>query len=197
MRISQKTLILFLLGIFTLTAEAGGNAPAQKSPHVKLQTNLGDIMLELNPEKAPISVENFLRYVNEGFYNDTLFHRVINHFMIQGGGFDTHFKLKPTHDPIRNEADNGLKNEAGTIAMARTSDPDSATSQFFINTVNNDSLNHRGKDRQSWGYAVFGHVIEGMDVVNAIQQVETGRQGRYSDVPLEPVIIQKATVVNN
>lgn len=197
MRISQKTLVLLLLGVFALTAEAGSGTTAKKPPRVKLQTNLGDIVIELNPEKAPISVENFLRYVNEGFYNGTLFHRVINGFMIQGGGFDTDFKLKSTHSAIQNEADNGLKNEAGTIAMARTSDPDSATSQFFINTVNNDSLNHRGKDRQSWGYAVFGHVIEGMDVVNAIQQVETGRQGRYSDVPLEPVIIQKATVVNN
>lgn len=197
MRISQKTFILLLLGIFGLTAEASGGATAKNPPCVKLQTNLGDIVIELSSEKAPISVENFLRYVNEGFYNGTLFHRVINNFMIQGGGFDPNFNPKPTHSPIQNEADNGLKNKVGTIAMARTSDPNSATSQFFINTANNDSLDYHGKNRQDWGYAVFGHVIEGMDVVNTIQEVKTGRQGRYADVPLEPVIIEKATVMAN
>jgi peptidyl-prolyl cis-trans isomerase B (cyclophilin B) len=195
MHASQKTFILLLLSIFALTAEAGGGTTAKNPPRIKLQTNLGDIVIELHPEEAPISVENFLRYVEEGFYNGTLFHRVINNFMIQGGGFDTNFNPKPTHSPIQNEADNGLKNKVGTIAMARTSDPDSATSQFFINTANNASLNYHSKDRQGWGYAVFGHVIEGMDVVNTIQGVKTGRQGRYADVPLEPVIIEKATVI--
>jgi peptidyl-prolyl cis-trans isomerase B (cyclophilin B) len=197
MRISQKTLLLLLLGVFALTAEAGSGTAAKKPPRVKLQTNLGDIVIELNPEKAPISVENFLRYVNEGFYNGTLFHRVINGFMIQGGGFDTDFKLKSTHSAIQNEADKGLKNDVGTIAMARTSDPHSATSQFFINTADNGSLNHRSKDHQGWGYAVFGRVIEGMDVVNTIQGVKTGRQGPHGDVPLKPVIIEQATVMAN
>ncbi|QBQ56252.1 peptidylprolyl isomerase [Nitrosococcus wardiae] len=192
---SQKTLAFLLLGVFTLAAEAGGGATAQKQPRVKLQTNFGNIMIELNREKAPVSVENFLRYVSEGFYDNTLFHRVIDNFMIQGGGFDTDFKPKPTHSPIQNEADNGLKNEEGTLAMARTSDPHSATAQFFINVADNDFLNHRSKDRQGWGYAVFGRVVEGMEVVNTIKKVKTGAKGHHRDVPLEPVIIEQATIV--
>lgn len=195
MRISQKTLTFLLLGVFTLTAEAGGGATNSESPRVKLQTNFGDIIVELYPDKAPITVENFLRYVNEGFYDGTLFHRVIDGFMIQGGGFNADFKMKPTHAPIQNEADNGLKNETGTIAMARTSDPHSASSQFFINVADNDFLNHRSKDPQGWGYTVFGRVVEGMDVVNAISKVETGRHSRHENVPVEPVIIKKATVI--
>ncbi len=195
MRISSKTLSLFLFSVFTLTAEAGGGATASEPPRVKLQTNFGDIIVELNPEKAPITVKNFLRYVNEGFYDGTLFHRVIDNFMIQGGGFDADFKMKSTHAPIQNEADNGLKNETGTIAMARTSGPHSASSQFFINVADNDFLNYRSKDPQGWGYAVFGQVVEGMDVVNAIKKVQTGRHGRHENVPVEPVILEKATVV--
>lgn len=197
MHASQKTLALFLLGIFTLATEAGGGAAAQSKPRVKLHTNFGDIVVELNPDKAPATVENFLRYVNEGFYNGTLFHRVISNFMIQGGGFDKDFKPKPTHAAIKNEADNGLKNETGTLAMARTSDPHSATAQFFINVTNNEFLNHRGKNPQGWGYAVFGRVVEGMDVVNAIKEVKTGSQGGHQDVPVELVIIEEATVISN
>lgn len=197
MHTSPKTLTLLLLGVFSFAAEAGGGAATPDQPQVKLQTTLGDIVIALNPEKAPVTVENFLRYVNEGFYNGTLFHRVIDNFMIQGGGFDTDFNSKPTHDPIQNEADNGLKNEVGTVAMARTSDPHSATAQFFINIANNASLNHRNQDRQGWGYAVFGQVIEGMDVVNAIKKVKTGSKGNHRDVPLEPVIIEQATLVEN
>lgn len=197
MHASPKTLTFLLLGIFSFAAEAGGGAVSPDQPRVKLQTTLGDIVIALNPEKAPVTVENFLRYVNEGFYNGTLFHRVIDNFMIQGGGFDIDFNSKSTHDPIQNEADNGLKNEVGTIAMARTSDPHSATAQFFINVANNASLNHRSQDRQGWGYAVFGQVIEGMDVVDAIKKVKTGSKGNHRDVPLEPVIIEQATVVEN
>lgn len=195
MRISQKTLSFLLLGVFTITAEAGGSAAASEPPRVKLHTNFGDIIVELNQDKAPVTVENFLRYVNEGFYDGTLFHRVMDGFMIQGGGFDAHFKMKPTHAPIQNEADNGLKNETGTLAMARTSDPHSASSQFFINVADNDSLNHRGKDSQGWGYAVFGRVVEGMEVVNAIKRVDTGNQGGHQNVPLNSVIIEKATLI--
>lgn len=195
MRIFQKTLSFLLLGVFTITAEAGGGATASESPRVKLQTNFGDIIIELNRDKAPATVKNFLRYVNEGFYDGTLFHRVIDGFMIQGGGFDANFKMKPTHDPIQNEADNGLKNEAGTLAMARTSDPHSASSQFFINVADNDFLNHRSKDLQGWGYAVFGRVVEGMGVVNAIKKVDTGDHAGHQNVPVDPVIIEKATVI--
>jgi peptidyl-prolyl cis-trans isomerase B (cyclophilin B) len=195
MRASQKTLLLLFFGAFALAAEAGGGAAAKTKPQVKLQTNLGDIVLELYPDKAPKTVENFLRYVNEGFYNGTLFHRVINNFMIQSGGLGPDFKLKPTHHPIQNEADNGLKNAPGTIAMARTADPNSATSQFFINVANNDFLNHRGKDPQGWGYAVFGQVTEGMETVNAIKAVKTGQRGPHGDVPVDSVIIEQATVI--
>ncbi|BAW80210.1 cyclophilin type peptidyl-prolyl cis-trans isomerase [Candidatus Nitrosoglobus terrae] len=197
MRVFQKTFIFLLLGIFGLTAEADGGVATKSPPKVKLQTTLGDIVIELNPEKAPLSVENFLRYVNEGFYNGTLFHRIISNFMIQGGGFDQKLNPKPTHAPIKNEASNGIKNEVGTVAMARTPDPDSATSQFFINTSNNDFLDFQSKTRQGWGYAVFGHVIEGMSIVDTIQQVKTGRQGQYTDVPLKPVIIEKASVITD
>jgi peptidyl-prolyl cis-trans isomerase B (cyclophilin B) len=195
MRTSQKTLLFLCFGAFALAAEAGGGSTAKAKPQVKLQTNLGAIVLELYPDKAPATVENFLRYVNEGFYDGTLFHRVISNFMIQGGGLDANFKPKPTHASIQNEADNGLKNAPGTVAMARTSDPHSATAQFFINVANNDFLNHRSKDPQGWGYAVFGQVIEGMEVVNAIKAVKTGHRGPHSDVPVDEVIIKQATVL--
>lgn len=161
---------------------------------VKLHTNLGTITLELDAEKAPITVENFLNYVNSGFYSDTLFHRVINGFMIQGGGLNADMINKPTEAQIKNEADNGLKNEAYTVAMARTPDPHSASSQFFINVADNSFLNHTSPTPQGWGYCVFGKVIDGKDVVDQIKKVKTGNKGGYQDVPVENVIIQSAEV---
>ncbi len=162
---------------------------------VKLTTNHGDIVLELDAEKAPETVKNFIAYVESGHYNNTVFHRVINGFMIQGGGFEPGMKQKATQDPIKNEADNGLKNETGTIAMARTSDPHSATAQFFINVADNDFLNHRSPDMQGWGYCVFGRVTEGLDVVNKIKAVKTGSSGFHQDVPKEDVVIERAEVI--
>ncbi|MAY70903.1 peptidylprolyl isomerase [Halomonas litopenaei] len=159
-----------------------------------LQTNFGDISIELNHEEAPKTAANFEQYVRDGFYDGTLFHRVIDGFMVQGGGFDSNFEQKPTRDPIENEADNGLKNAAGTLAMARTQDPHSATAQFFINVADNDFLNHTGKNMQGWGYCVFGRVVDGMDVVNRIKSVATTRRGMHADVPAEDVIIQRAYV---
>jgi peptidyl-prolyl cis-trans isomerase B (cyclophilin B) len=161
---------------------------------ITLHTNFGDIKLELDFDKAPKTCANFVAYARDGFYDGTIFHRVINNFMIQGGGFDKDMKQKPTRAAIENEADNGLKNATGTIAMARTMDPHSATAQFFINVKDNDFLNHSGKNAQGWGYAVFGKVTEGMDVVDRIKAVRTGSQGFHQDVPLEPVIIEKVTV---
>ena len=162
---------------------------------VKLITNHGDIVIELDAEKAPESAKNFISYVEAGHYNNTVFHRVINGFMIQGGGFEPGMKQKPTGAPIKNEADNGLKNEAGTIAMARTQDPNSATAQFFINVADNDFLNFKAENVQGWGYCVFGRVSEGMDVVNKIKSVKTGTSGFHQDVPKEDVIIQRAEVI--
>ncbi len=162
---------------------------------VKLQTNHGAIVIELDADKAPETVRNFLAYVEAGHYDNTVFHRVIDGFMIQGGGFEPGMKQKPTQAPIKNEANNGLKNEAGTIAMARTQDPHSATAQFFINVANNDFLNFRSQDVQGWGYCVFGKVSEGMDVVNKIRSVKTGSKGFHQDVPQEDVVIESATVV--
>ena len=162
---------------------------------VKLITNHGDIVIELEAEKAPESAKNFISYVEAGHYNNTVFHRVINGFMIQGGGFEPGMKQKPTGAPIKNEADNGLKNEAGTIAMARTQDPNSATAQFFINVADNDFLNYRSPDVQGWGYCASGRVSEGMDVVNKIKSVKTGTSGSHQDVPKEDVIIQRAEVI--
>ncbi|RLT98650.1 peptidylprolyl isomerase [Ketobacter sp.] len=163
---------------------------------VILHTSMGDIKLELNKAKAPVTVENFVSYVNDGHYNGTVFHRVIDGFMIQGGGFDKDMQQKPTKDPIKNEANNGLKNDAGTIAMARTQDPHSASAQFFINVKDNDFLNFSGESMQGWGYAVFGKVVDGMDVVDQIKAVKTGRHGFHQDVPMEPVIIETAEVVS-
>ena len=168
---------------------------AGRPPMVKLQTSLGDVVLELNPEKAPATVANFLQYVKDGHYDGTIFHRVINGFMIQGGGFDAQMNQKTTRAPIKNEADNGLTNDAYTIAMARTAVPDSATSQFFINVADNKNLNHSGKNPAGWGYAVFGKVVQGKDVVDKIKAVATTTKGFHGDVPVEPVAIMKATVV--
>jgi peptidyl-prolyl cis-trans isomerase B (cyclophilin B) len=162
---------------------------------VQLETSLGNIVLELNAEKAPKTVENFLAYVKSGQYDGTVFHRVINGFMIQGGGFEQGMKQKPTKEPISNEANNGLKNDEYSIAMARTNDPHSATAQFFINVNNNDFLNHSTPTPQGWGYAVFGKVVEGQNVVDLIKQVKTGNRGFHQDVPVEDVVIKTATVL--
>jgi peptidyl-prolyl cis-trans isomerase B (cyclophilin B) len=162
---------------------------------VLLKTNKGDITLTLDAAKAPKTVANFLAYVKSGHYDDTIFHRVIDNFMIQGGGMAPGMKQKPTQAEIENEADNGLKNVNGSVAMARTSDPHSASSQFFINVNDNDFLNHTSPTAQGWGYAVFGEVTDGMDVVNAIRKVKTGSSGFHQDVPTEDVIIEKATVL--
>jgi cyclophilin family peptidyl-prolyl cis-trans isomerase len=183
-------LVSFGFAIAADTAEKGGN------PVVLLETSMGNIKVELNPDKAPITVKNFLAYVKEGHYDGLVFHRVIREFMIQGGGFTPDMKEKrPAHTPIRNEAGNGLRNDRGTIAMARTAVVDSATAQFFINVVNNDFLNHANETPQGFGYAVFGRVIEGMDVVDKVRNVPTGNVRMFQDVPKEPVTIRKASVV--
>ncbi len=162
---------------------------------VELKTSMGSIKLRLHADKAPATVENFITYVKDGHFDGTIFHRVINGFMIQGGGFDTTMKQKPTRDPIANEADNGLKNNAYTVAMARTSDPHSATAQFFINLVDNEFLNFKAPTGNGWGYTVFGEVTEGKEVVDKIKAVKTGNQGFHQDVPLEAVLIEKATII--
>ncbi|WP_163834465.1 peptidylprolyl isomerase [Spartinivicinus ruber] len=164
---------------------------------IVLHTNFGDIKLELNHEKAPKTAANFEEYVKSGHYNGTIFHRVIKDFMIQGGGFEPGMNQKETREPIENEADNGLANKAGAVAMARTNDPHSASAQFFINTVDNDFLNFRSKTPDGWGYAVFGEVVEGMDVVNKIREVATGSAGFHQDVPREDVIIESAEIITD
>ena len=169
----------------------GNIAAPASNPKAVLHTNMGDITIELYPDKAPKTVDNFEQYVKDGFYNGTVFHRVIPTFMIQGGGFDERLEKKPTKAPIQNEADNGLKNTRGTVAMARTSEPHSATAQFFVNVVDNAFLDHQGKDPQGWGYAVFGRVTEGMDVVDKIKGVTTGSAGPFAkDAPADPVVIE-------
>ena len=195
----------FLLAAFTLgfnVAQAQSssqtkqdNSSMSTSPRVKLSTSAGDIVIELDAANAPKSTENFVAYVRDGFYDNTIFHRVIDGFMIQGGGFEPGMKQKPTRDPIENEANNGLKNDKYTIAMARTNDPHSATAQFFINVANNDFLNHTAPTSQGWGYAVFGKVVEGQDVVDKIRGVKTGNAGFHQNVPTEDVVIEKAVVV--
>lgn len=187
----MRILMLSVLLFFTTLSFATDN----KMTKVKLTTSLGDIVIQLDSEKAPNSAKNFVTYVNEGFYNGTIFHRVIPGFMAQGGGFDTSLKQKSGHDPIQNEADNGLKNTRGTLAMARTNDPHSASSQFFINYKDNSFLNHTGKNASGWGYAVFGEVIEGMDVVDKMAAVPTGNRGGHQDVPKTDIVIEKAEVL--
>jgi len=193
----MRKILVAALVVATFCGLARGKDTLPKGGHpvVQLETSMGTIKVELYPEKAPITVKNFLTYVQEGHYDGLIFHRVIKDFMIQGGGFtkDMH-ERRAKHPPIKNEADNGLKNDRGTIAMARTGVVDSATAQFFINTVNNDFLNHRGKTPQGYGYAVFGKVIDGMDVVDKIRAVPTGSTGGFQDVPQSPVTILKATV---
>ena len=166
------------------------------SKFVKMDTSAGTLRIELDDEKAPLSTANFLAYVHKGHYDGTVFHRVIKGFMIQGGGFEPGMKQKPTDAPIRNEASNGLKNKRHTLAMARTSDPHSASAQFFVNTVDNDFLDFRAENAQGWGYAVFGRVVEGADVVDKIETVRTGRKGMHEDVPLEDVRIERAVEVS-
>ncbi len=161
---------------------------------VKLHTNHGVITLELDAAKAPATVANFLQYVQDGFFSNTVFHRVIDGFMIQGGGFEPGLKQKPTRAPVKNEADNGLKNDEYTVAMARTQDPHSATAQFFINIADNSFLNHTAPTAQGWGYCVFGKVVDGTDVVDKIKKVKTGSRGMHQDVPAEDVVIEKAEV---
>ncbi len=167
----------------------------EKNPQVLMETSMGGVKIELFKDKAPITVRNFLSYVKEGFYDGLIFHRVIGTFMIQGGGFDENMIQKKTKFAIKNEATNGLSNKRGTLAMARTNVVDSATSQFFINVVDNDFLDNRGKTADQFGYAVFGQVVEGMEVVDAIKGVKTGNKGGHSDVPLEPVVIKSMTLV--
>lgn len=164
---------------------------------VRMSTILGDMTLELDAEKAPKTVENFVNYATSGFYDGTIFHRVINNFMVQGGGFDADMRQKTTEAPIDNEANNGLKNNRGTIAMARTMDPHSATAQFFINVSDNDFLNHTAENMQGWGYAVFGQVVEGQEVLDKIRVVPTGSQAGHQDVPVDPVVIESVTVLDD
>lgn len=165
------------------------------TPRVKLQTSMGDMVIQLDAEKAPKTVDNFLTYVKEGFYDGTVFHRVINNFMIQGGGFEAGMKQKSTHEPVENEANNGLKNDRYTLAMARTSDPHSATAQFFINVASNGFLNHTAPSAQGWGYAVFGKVVAGSEIVKQIEGLPTGRRGFHDDVPKTDVVIEKAVAI--
>lgn len=172
-----------------------GNSKMSTQPRVNLKTNMGDIVIELNPEKAPVSVENFLTYTRDGAYNNTIFHRVMDGFMIQGGGFEPGMKQKPTRAPIENEAANGLKNDKYTVAMARTNDPHSATSQFFINVADNEFLNFKAPSGNGWGYAVFGKVVSGQDIVDKIRAVKVGNAGFHQHVPTTDVIIEKATIV--
>lgn len=186
MNLLIRSIVVFFLSLSAINALAD-------NPKVLLETSKGNIELELYPSKAPITVKNFLRYVDEGFYDNTVFHRVINSFMVQGGGFDAELKKKTTHDPISNEADNGLKNDRGTIAMARTSDPHSATAQFFINHVDNDFLNHKSRDSRGWGYCVFGKVTAGMKTVDAIADVFTKTRNGMQNVPEETIMISRAS----
>ena len=163
---------------------------------VTIHTTFGDIKLALDAEKAPKTVANFLSYAGDGYYDGTIFHRVIDNFMIQGGGFDTDMQQQACGDPVDNEADNGLKNDFGTVAMARTTDPHSATAQFFINVKDNDFLNHSGKSMQGWGYTVFGKVIEGSEVLDKIRAVATGSSNGHQDVPVDPIIIETVQIVD-
>ncbi|MFZ7127300.1 MAG: peptidylprolyl isomerase [Desulfobacterales bacterium] len=168
---------------------------AQDAPRVKLSTSEGDIVLALYPDRAPLTVDNFLRYVETGFYGGTVFHRVIRDFMIQGGGLTADLQRKATQEPVRNEADNGLKNLRGTVAMARTQEPHSATSQFFINTKDNGFLDYRESSPSGWGYCVFGKVVEGMDVVDRIEGAKTTTKGGFRDVPTQPVVIEGGEIL--
>jgi peptidyl-prolyl cis-trans isomerase B (cyclophilin B) len=195
----MRTLILSALLCISATSsfatENKMSQPPLSSNKVKFTTSLGTIIVQLNAEKAPVSSANFLAYVNEGFYNGTIFHRVIKGFMAQGGGFDTAFKQKEVHASIKNEANNGLKNNRATLAMARTNDPNSATAQFFINLKDNAFLDHTSPSPSGWGYAVFGEVVEGMAVVDEMANQPTGNKGGHDDVPKTDIVIEKAEVI--
>ena len=188
-----STVAALALGSLSITSPSA-LADDTDRPQVTFETSHGSFVLELDRSASPETVENFLAYVRDGFYEGTIFHRVIAGFMVQGGGFTSEFKQLQTRASVRNEADRGGKNDRGTIAMARTSDPHSATAQFFINLVDNDFLNHRGRTAQGWGYAVFGRVVEGMDTVDRIAAVETGARGTFQDVPQDTVVIQKTRI---
>jgi len=195
----RSLIINLLLGLTVVSGlqpvlAADTKPTGAKSMTVRMQTNQGDIVIELDSAKAPKTVANFLEYVKEGFYDGTIFHRVIPGFMIQGGGFEPGMRQKPTHAPIANEADNGLSNKTGTIAMARTSDPNSATAQFFINAKDNHFLDHTAPTQQGWGYCVFGTVVEGMDTVRAIEKVATASRAGHQDVPVQDVVIEHVSV---
>jgi cyclophilin family peptidyl-prolyl cis-trans isomerase len=187
--VTISLMFLFVVSTFAFSQKKG-------NPVVEMKTSKGIIKIELFADKAPITVNNFLMYVNEGFFDGTIFHRVIKDFMIQGGGLNPDMSHKQTHAPIKNEANNGLSNKRGTIAMARTADIDSATSQFFINHKDNTNLDYKGEGPREFGYCVFGKVIEGMDVVDAIANVQTGSKGMYNDVPLETILIEYAKVIS-
>jgi peptidyl-prolyl cis-trans isomerase B (cyclophilin B) len=196
----MKTLALVAGALFTLaicmTDDADAQTKAGTKPQVQFKTSMGEFTVELEPERAPKTVANFLAYVREGHYDGAIFHRVIKNFMVQGGGFTPDYREKPTKGPIANEADRGLTNERGTIAMARTGDPKSATAPFFVNVVSNGFLNHTAKTAQGWGYTAFGRVTDGMNIVVRMSQVETGRGGPFSsDVPRDPIVIEKATII--
>ena len=191
----MKMKLIVILGALVALVTAGASMAVAANPKVEMETSKGKFVIELFPDKAPETVKNFLNYVETKYYDGTIFHRVIPKFMIQGGGFTSDMKQKSAGAPIKNEADNGLKNDRGTIAMARTGDPHSATAQFFINSVNNDFLNHKSKTQQGWGYVVFGKVISGMDVIDAISAVKTVTRGRFRDVPAETIEIRSARVL--
>ncbi len=190
-----KSILIGNLLILTLLLSSIFSIAMAASPAVKIQTSMGDIVVRLDQSKAPITVANFLQYVKNGHYDGTIFHRVIKNFMIQGGGMDVNLKPKPTNAPIKIESTNGLDNNKYTIAMARTSDPNSATAQFFINVENNKNLNYTGPTPHGWGYTVFGKVIKGQNVVDKIKMVPTSSQGRYDDVPVDDVVIEKITLI--
>lgn len=190
----RKLLAPLILGLLPVVAQAQANQEGTERM-IKMTTSLGEIMIELYPDEAPVTVKNFLDYVESGFFSGTIFHRVIPGFVIQGGGLDKDMRQKRTNPGIINEADNGLKNEVGTLSMARTNDPNSATSQFFINLVDNAFLDFKGRTPQGWGYAVFARVTSGMDVVNRIASMTTGNRNGHSDVPLEPIVILNAEVI--
>ncbi|WP_020485082.1 peptidylprolyl isomerase [Methylomonas sp. MK1] len=191
----RAILVYLMLFLFSTLSFATENKMSNTHSKVKLSTSLGDVVIQLEDEKAPVSAANFLAYVKQGFYSGTIFHRVIPGFMAQGGGFDSSFKQKETNAPIKNEADNGLKNKRGTLAMARTNDPHSATAQFFINYKDNSFLDHTSPSPSGWGYAVFGEVVEGMDVVDAMAKQATGNRGPHQDVPKTDIVIDKAEVI--
>ena len=189
-KLSISLLVFMIMGLISCQGRGPSSTDSSSTIGVIMETNKGSIELELDSTKAPLTVKNFLRYADEGFYNNTIFHRVIDNFMIQGGGFTKDMGKKDTHSPIKNEASNGLSNDVGTIAMARTGVVDSATAQFFINVKENGFLNHKDKSQRGFGYAVFGRVVKGMDVVNTIKMAKTSAQGPMQNVPVAPVIIK-------